>query len=76
MWTHAGLERNEQDLLSTKSLIQEWRDIDRGLDPELTNLLTVAEHLVEAARRRRRSCGSHFRSDTELSATTAVEHAA
>ena len=75
MWRHAGLERNEQDLLRARDFIREWRDEDRGLDPELTNLLTVAEQLVDAAQRRRQSCGSHFRTDTELTATK-IEHAA
>ena len=75
MWRHAGLERNEQGLLRARDLIRDWRDEDRGLDPELTNLLTVAEQLVDAAQRRRQSCGSHFRTDTELTATK-IEHAA
>ncbi|MBM7831340.1 L-aspartate oxidase [Agromyces cerinus] len=65
MWSHVGLERDEEGLAAASARLDAWRalePVDRR-SAEDRNLLDLARLTVAAARARRASCGAHFRTD-------------
>lgn len=63
MWDRVGLERDEQGLASAIDRIDELRAINGPAVGEARNLLAVGRLVAGAARYRRESRGSHFRTD-------------
>jgi L-aspartate oxidase len=69
MWRNCGIERNEERLAETLDIIDFWRRyvMDKVFDSpagwELQNMLTVGRLVADAARQRRESRGTHFRTD-------------
>ncbi|MFG6476301.1 L-aspartate oxidase [Microbacterium sp. P06] len=68
MWADAALTRTAEGLERAASVLAGWSavatDSRTVADHEDANLLLVARHVVDAARRRTASLGAHHRSDT------------
>ena len=75
LWSAAGIQRTESDLLEAASRLARWTGEGASVaDLETGNLLTIARVVVASAMARRESRGAHFRMDfPEMS--TAFQHA-
>lgn len=66
---HAGIERNEKDMLETLNQINDHIDVLEGCsldnkdDMETLNMAYVASLILKGAIRRKESVGSHYRTD-------------
>ena len=69
MWERVGLVREARGLTQALHLVGELQEAVAGETSELTNLLTVARLVTEAALARRESRGSHFRADYPQAST-------
>ncbi|MFN3948960.1 L-aspartate oxidase [Microbacterium sp.] len=63
MWADAGLVREAAGLDRAAATLAAWSARGGAREVEDDNLLLVARHVVDAARRRTASVGAHFRSD-------------
>ena len=70
MWDKVGIIRNEEDLVSAKVKIQEFKNKFKRRrkclnqsEYEYRNMLTIAEIIIESALMRKESRGAHCRSD-------------
>lgn len=80
MWADAGLVRDAHGLQRAAQQLARWRAEPRHpvseRDLEDENLLLVAAHLVDAARRRTESVGAHHRSDAPAARAATTDAAA
>nr|WP_315266077.1 L-aspartate oxidase [Microbacterium lemovicicum] len=80
MWADAGLVRDAHGLQRAAQQLARWRAEPRHpvseRDLEDENLLLVAAHLVDAARRRTESVGAHHRSDAPEARAATTDAAA
>lgn len=76
MWSHVGLERDEEGLAAASARLDAWHALDPvdRRSAEDRNLLDLARLTVAAARARRRSCGAHFRTDDPTVVVSATLH--
>ena len=69
MWQKVGIIRCEKSLLEAKDTLREWGYILDKIfitrrELELKNMLQTATYITEAALKRNKSIGAHFRSDS------------